>query len=68
MLRTGTLDQDKADLLRDVQTDTHLDFWKEPAPGRSADIMTSSDEMESVMAWLSSNGITFHTMVEDVET
>jgi len=68
VLRTGTLDQAKADLLRDVQTDTHLDFWKEPAPGRSADIMTSSDEMESVMSWLSSNGITFHTMVEDVET
>jgi len=29
--------------------------------------MASSSELESVMAWLASNNITFHTMVEDVE-
>merc|ERR1712241_1162188 len=67
VLRTGELSAAQADLLRDAQDETMLDFWKEPAPGRSADIMTSSSEMESVMAWLSSKGITFHTMVEDVE-
>jgi len=67
VLRTGVLDQGKADLLRDEQTESHLDFWKDPAPGRSADIMTSSSELESVTAWLSNNGINFHTMVDDVE-
>jgi len=67
VLRTGKLEQSSADLLRDVQSDTHLDFWKEPAPGRSADIMTSSSEMEGVAAWLTSHGITYHTMVEDVQ-
>jgi len=67
VLRTGELSHAQSDLLRDAQDETMLDFWKEPAPGRSADIMTSSTEMESVMAWLSSKDITFHTMVEDVE-
>merc|ERR1719431_260321 len=67
VLRTGELSRAQAELLNDVQSDTHLDFWKDPAPGRSADIMTSSSEMESVMAWLASKDITAHTMVEDVE-
>merc|ERR1712215_551040 len=67
VLRTGTLDKISADLLREAQVETNLDFWKEPAPGRFADIMTSPSEMDSVMAWLSSNGISYHTMVEDVE-
>merc|ERR1712241_377170 len=67
VLRTGELSPTQADLLRDARDETMLDFWEEPAPGRSADIMTSSSEMESVMAWLSSKDITFHTMVEDVE-
>merc|ERR1711970_1361063 len=67
VLRTGTLDKTSADLLREAQVETNLDFWKEPAPGRFADIMTSPSEMDSVMAWLSSNGISYHTMVEDVE-
>jgi len=67
VLRTGELSRAQAELLNDVQSDTHLDFWKDPAPGRSADIMTSSSEMESVMAWLASKDITARTMVEDVE-
>jgi len=67
VLRTGKLDQTSADLLRDVQAETYLDFWSEPAPGRSADIMTSAVEMESVTTWLTSHGITFHTMVENVQ-
>merc|ERR1711970_970884 len=67
VLRTGELTQAQAEMLKDVQSDTHLDFWKDPAPGRSADIMTSSSDIENVMAWLSSKDITFHTMVEDVE-
>jgi len=67
VLRTGKLDQASADLLRDVQSDTPLDFWKDPSVGRSADIMASPEQLESVSAWLTSNGITFHTMVENVQ-
>merc|ERR1712168_890471 len=52
---------------REEQNDSMLDFWRDPAPGRSADIMASATELESVMAWLTSKDITYHTMVEDVE-
>jgi len=67
VLRTGVLTKEQSDSLREEQNGSMLDFWKEPAPGHSADIMASSSELESVMAWLASNNITFHTMVEDVE-
>jgi len=67
VLRTGVLTKEQSDSLREEQYGSMLDFWKEPAPGRSADIMASSAGLESVMAWLASKDITFHTMVEDVE-
>merc|ERR1711862_595548 len=67
VLRTGVLTKEQSDSLREEQNGSMLDFWKEPAPGHSADIMASSSELESVMTWLASNNITFHTMVEDVE-
>merc|ERR1711970_360027 len=67
VLRTGELTKEQAELLREEQNDSMLDFWRDPAPGRSADIMASASELESVMAWLTSKDITFHTMVEDVE-
>jgi len=67
VLRTGELTKEQAELLREEQNDSMLDFWRDPAPGRSADIMASATELESVMAWLTSKDITFHTMVEDVE-
>merc|ERR1712013_799920 len=67
VLRTGVLTKEQFDSLREEQNGSMLDFWKEPAPGHSSDIMASSSELESVMAWLVSNNITFHTMVEDVE-
>merc|ERR1712179_665501 len=67
VLRTGELTKEQAELLREEQNDSMLDFWRDPAPGRSADIMASASELESVMAWLTSKDLTFHTMVEDVE-
>merc|ERR1712002_1017747 len=67
VLRTGELTKEQAELLREEQNGSMLDFWRDPAPGRSADIMASATELESVMAWLTSKDITFHTMVEDVE-
>ena len=45
-----------------------LDFWKEAAPGQSADIMVSTDTMEEVSRWLTSNNIGFGVMVEDVQS
>jgi len=67
VFRTSRLNATNADLLREVQLDSGLDFWKEPSPGRQADIMTPPELEESVTAWLDKNGIPYHTMVEDVQ-
>ena len=67
VLRTGTLDHTSVKLLRQVQDETNLDFWKDPAPGRSADIMVSAEVIDDVKIWLTKQGISYHTMVDNVE-
>merc|ERR1711915_918866 len=67
VLRTGTLDRTSVDLLRQVQDETHMDFWKDPSPGRSADIMVSAEVIDDVKTWLTKQGISYHTMVDNVE-
>merc|ERR1712002_649066 len=67
VLRTGTLDHTSVKLLRQVQDETNLDFWKDPAPGRSADIMVSAEVIDDVKTWLNKQGISYHTMVDNVE-
>jgi len=67
VLRTGTLDHTSVKLLREVQDETNLDFWKDPAPGRSADIMVSAEVIDDVKTWLTKQGISYHTMVDNVE-
>merc|ERR1711915_70778 len=67
VLRTGTLDRTSVDLLRQVQDETILDFWKDPSPGRSADIMVSAEVIDDVKTWLTKQGISYHTMVDNVE-
>ena len=47
--------------------ETELDFWSEPIPGRSADILVSEAQMGSVKTWLESHGIGYSTMVENVQ-
>jgi len=66
--RTGVLNATVADLLRDISlSPSDLDFWTQPAPGRTADIMIPPRLEDSMKTWLSSHGVTFHTMVEDVQ-
>ena len=36
--------------------ETELDFWKEPAPGRRADILVSEENMSSVRKFLDTLG------------
>merc|ERR1719391_756841 len=67
VFRTNRLNTTNVDLLREIQLSSGLDFWKEPSPGRQADIMTPPELEESVTAWLDKNGISYHTMVEDVQ-
>jgi len=68
VLRTGKLDAASADILRQEQaTSNTIDFWSEAAPGRRADIMVKSEDLESVQQFLDNNNIQFHTMVKDVQ-
>ena len=67
VLRTTQLDITASDLLREVMLEADLDFWKEPAPGKSADILVSEAQMSSVTAWLKSHGIGYSIMVENVQ-
>merc|ERR1711970_150229 len=65
--RTGTLNSTTSDLLRELRLSSNLDFWTEPAPGRTSDILSPPGLDDKVKAWLSSHGISFSTMVEDVQ-
>jgi len=67
VLRTTQLDITASDLLREVMLEADLDFWKEPAPGKSADILVSEAQMSSVTAWLENHGIGYSIMVENVQ-
>jgi len=44
-----------------------IDFWKDPAPGREADIMAAPKLTQRLEDWLSNQGINYTTMVEDVQ-
>ena len=67
VLRTEKLTVSKAQLLRDFHVSSGLDFWKEAAPGQTADIMVPPSKVEMVNEWLNYHGIQFNTFVEDVE-
>ena len=67
VLRTTKLDLSASNLLREVMLETELDFWAEPVPGGSADILVSGDQMRIVTSWLESQGIEYYTMVENVQ-
>ena len=40
--------------------ETELDFWREPAPGKTADILVSGDQMGSVLARESGYRLLYH--------
>lgn len=67
VLRTTKLDLSTSKLLREVMLETELDFWSEPVPGRSADILVSKEQMVIVKSWLESQGIGYSTMVDNVQ-
>ena len=67
VLRTRTLSMSQSDLLRDFHQTSGLDFWREAAPGQTADLMVPAERLESVRAWLDSHHISHSVMVEDVQ-
>ena len=68
VLRTQTLSVSKSQLLRDYHVETNLDFWREAAPGQSADVMVPTRMMKTVTDWLKTHNIQFEVMVEDVQS
>jgi len=68
VLRTGILNTTTTKLLQDQQVQTiDWDFWKDPAPGRHADLMAPPHFINKLRSWLKEHGIDFHVMVDDVE-
>merc|ERR1712117_474004 len=67
VLRVGPLDDESYFVLRDLQmTSNALDFWTEPAPGRTTDINIPPEGLASVKAWLEEKGVSFSIMIEDL--
>merc|ERR1711934_236539 len=67
VLRVGPLDDESYFVLRDLQmTSNALDFWTEPAPGRTTDINIPPEGLPSVKAWLEEKGISYSIMIEDL--
>ena len=67
VLRTSNLDVSSAGQLRSAMLESEIDFWREPAPGQTADILVNRDNMESVQHFLDQLGIGYSVMVEDVQ-
>jgi len=67
VLRTSNLNANSTEALRNLMITSRLDFWTEPAVGRTTDINVPPYLLESVKTWLSSHGINFHTMIDDHE-
>merc|ERR1712203_396474 len=67
VLRVGPLDDESYFVLRDLQmTSNALDFWTEPAPGRTTDINIPPEGLASVKACLEEKGVSFSIMIEDL--
>ena len=67
VLRTEVLDKASSDLLHKVMIEDNVDFWKEPAPGRMADLMVKGTQVDSVSKWLQEHNIKYSVMVENVQ-
>ena len=57
----------QSDLLRELHVSAGLDFWREAAPGQTADLMVPATRLEAVTALLEANHISHSVMVEDVQ-
>merc|ERR1712130_579419 len=67
VLRVGPIDDESYFVLRDLQmTSNALDFWTEPAPGKTTDINIPPEGLASVKAWLEEKGISYSIMIEDL--
>ena len=54
-------------MLQQFQVSSGLDFWREASPGRPADILVSTENIDWVTEWLESNHIDSHIMINNVQ-
>merc|ERR1712227_43072 len=67
VLRTQVLDKASSDLLHSIMIEDNVDFWREPAPGRMADLMVKGEQVDSVSRWLREHSIEHSVMVDNVQ-
>merc|ERR1712130_623795 len=69
VLRTEKLDAATSKMVYDELAEVEgLSFWKDPAPGRQADIMAAPHMKTRLEAWLNEQGIKHAPMVADVQS
>jgi len=69
VLRTEKLDAAKSQMVFNELAEVEgLSFWKDPAPGRQADIMAAPHMKTRLEAWLNEQGIKHAPMVADVQS
>ena len=67
VLKTMPLAKPAAEFLQTLQIETNLDFWKDPIPGRSADISASPEFLPHLKQMLAEHNIDFEVMIEDLQ-
>lgn len=66
MIRTrALLNMGEAGILREFHPD--VDFWTDPRPGMTADMMVAPELRKKLMAFLDSNDISHKVIIEDVQ-
>merc|ERR1711872_823604 len=69
VLRTSPLTPAASALLRELQLTTNsVDFWGEPATGRTTDINTPPHLLDTVKEMLASKGVDVSIMIEDYDS
>merc|ERR1712004_279820 len=69
VLRTEKLDATTSKLVYNELAEVEgLSFWKDPAPGRQADIMAAPHMKTRLESWLQAQGIGHSPMVKDVQS
>jgi len=69
VLRTENLDAPTSLMVMEELAEVEgISFWKDPAPGRSTDIMAAPHLLNRLESWLAGQGIAYSTMVADVQT
>merc|ERR1712004_313081 len=69
VLRTEKLDATTSKLVYNELAEVEgLSFWKDPAPGRQADIMAAPHMKMRLESWLQAQGIGHSPMVKDVQS